>query len=280
MNSGLGPMDAVPMDSDLKQRIHDHWNQEPCGTKFTDAVKLTRAYFDEIESVRYRREPEIFSFAQFTLFHGHRVLEVGVGAGSDFTQWVRAGAIAHGIDLTEASIQHVTHRLGLYSLKAEEVQVADAENIPYPDEFFDLVYSWGVIHHSPNTIKALEEIIRKTRIGGRIKIMIYNKFSLVVYYKWLYYCLLRGKPFRSLDWVLYHHQESLGTKGYSTFEIAELLSRYPVRVTEIVARATHYDLLKDYSLPMRFMASSLATLLGRDRCGLYLTMDMVKTGAF
>src|SRR6185295_7482859 len=107
---------SVNSDEDLKQQVRDYWNSQPCGTQFTDSEKYTRAYFDEIEEHRYRTEPEIFAFAQFTRHHGQKMLEVGIGAGSDFTQWVRAGAEAHGIDATPEGVAHVQHRLSVYGL--------------------------------------------------------------------------------------------------------------------------------------------------------------------
>ena len=95
------------------------------------------------EGFRYQIEPEIFAFAQFTRYRGQRLLEVGIGAGTDFLQWVRAGAKAHGVDLSREAVDHVKHRLQVYGLSAEDVRVADAENLPYEDNTFDVVYSWG-----------------------------------------------------------------------------------------------------------------------------------------
>src|SRR5439155_1111046 len=193
--------------------------KQACGTGVTSASKFSRQYFDDIEEHRYRVEPDIFSFAQFTRYKGQRVLEVGVGAGTDFLQWVRAGAKAYGIDLTQEGVDHVKHRLSVYGLHAEEVRVGDAENLPYRDEYFDLVYSYGVIHHSPDTIKALEEIIRCTKIGGTIKFMVYNKHSCNAFYQYLRFALFKGKPLTSISEVMFRHQESVGTKVYTIPEM-------------------------------------------------------------
>src|SRR5476649_1804025 len=127
----------------LKQEVHTYWNKLSCGTEHTQQEK----YSKDIESFRYTVEPEIFSFAQFTRFRDKKVLEVGVGAGTDFLQWVRAGAQAHGIDLTQEAVDNVRHRLALYNLQATDIRVADAEKLPYENDSFDLAYSWGVIHH-------------------------------------------------------------------------------------------------------------------------------------
>jgi ubiquinone/menaquinone biosynthesis C-methylase UbiE len=264
-------------EASLKSQVRDYWGKEPCGTAIAKSKEFSREYFDEIETYRYHVEPEIFSFAQFTRFRGCKVLEVGVGAGTDFIQWVRAGALAYGVDLTAESIEHVKKRLEVYGLKAEEVRVADAENLPYPDNQFDLVYSWGVIHHTPDTIKALEEIIRVNRPGGMCKIMVYNRHSLSAFYKYLCWGLLRGRPFRSISWLLSHHQESIGTKAFTIGEIKAILSRYPVGKVKIQAHVTKYDLLYNQPLWLRIPAYVLACLFGFDRVGWFMTIEFEKT---
>lgn len=159
-------------DRDLKARVHDYWNEAACGSTTTSKTKFSREYFDEIEAHRYRVEPEILSFADFPTARGKKVLEVGVGAGTDFLQWVKAGAHAHGVDLTSEAVDHVTARLDAYGLRAEDVRVADCESLPFEDDSFDLVYSWGVIHHTPDTHRALAEIVRVCRPGGTCKVMV------------------------------------------------------------------------------------------------------------
>jgi SAM-dependent methyltransferase len=262
---------------ELKSAVIAYWNEEACGTNAATSTKFTREYFDEIEEYRYTVEPEIFSFAQFPRFRDQRVLEVGIGAGTDFLQWVRSGARAYGVDITEESVRHVQHRLEQYGLFAEEIRVADAENLPYADGFFDLVYSFGVIHHSPNTIKALEEIIRCTRPGGLIKIMVYNHRSLNALYLYLRHGLFSGKPFRSFADVIYHHMESPGTKAFTIGEIKSILSKYPVRITRIGATATSYDLRWNKSWLQRGLAYILACTVGYHRCGWFLTFEVTKT---
>jgi len=262
---------------ELKAKIKEFWNAEACGTHIAESAKYLRQYFNEIEDHRYSIEPEIFSFAQFTRFHDQKVLEVGVGAGTDFIQWVRAGAKAYGTDLTEEAIEHVKNRLAIYGLSAEEFRVADAENLPYSDNTFDLVYSWGVIHHTPNTIKALEEIIRVTRIGGRIKIMVYNRRSLNAFYQYLHFGLLRGRPFKSISWILYHHMESIGTKAYTIREMKSILAKYPIRIRDIRNSLSKYDLLWNKAFPFRFASYILACLLGLGRVGWFMTIDLEKT---
>lgn len=260
----------------LKQEVHDYWDARSCGTEVTERPKFSREYFDEIEAHRYATEPEIFAFAQFTRFHAQRVLEVGVGAGTDFVQWLRAGARAWGIDLTEEAIGHVKERLEVYGLEADELRVGDCESLPFADDSFDLVYSWGVIHHTPDTPRALREIVRVTRPGGACKVMIYNRHSLVAYRLWVRHCLLKGHPSRSLSWVLHHHMESTGTKGYTRREVEELLQALPVSEPRIRTAVTWHDTLGDLRGPVAHVMRAVARILGPDRAGLFMTIEFQK----
>ena len=268
----------MQMEEQLKSEVARYWNQASCGTDHVQETKFSREYFERIESHRYAVEPEIFSFAQFTRFHGAKILEVGIGAGTDFIQWIRAGALAYGIDLTAEALENVQRRLKIYGLKAEEVSVADAEHLPYPAGFFDLVYSWGVIHHSPDTKKCLGEIIRVTKPGGTIKIMIYNRHSLVVFYRYLRTALFKGRPFRSFSNVLFYEVESLGTKGYTLKEVRSMLRGQPVSIEQLKSTVTSHDLLKAKSKFARFFAHIAAFLFGWDRCGFYMTLELKKLG--
>ncbi len=260
----------------LKEEVKQHWNKASCGTEFINEEKFSKKYFDSIENFRYKIEPEIFSFAQFSRFHNKKVLEVGVGAGTDFLQWARSGAIAHGIDLTNESIENVKNRLNIYGLKCADLKVADAESLPYENDFFDLVYSWGVIHHSPDTFKCLKEIIRVTKPGGKIKLMIYNRHSLFAFYRWLIAALFKGKPFRSFKNVLFYDQESLGTKAYTFKEIKKMLKELPVKTKNIKATVSSHDLLYYKSKQVKFIAYLFACLFGWNRVGWFLTIELEK----
>lgn len=260
----------------LKNQVHDFWNDETCGTQFARSEVYTKQYYDDIEQHRYSTLPEVFSFAQFTRHHGQKVLEVGVGAGTDFLQWVRAGARAYGIDLTEAGIEHVRKRLELYGFQAEELRVADCENLPYADNTFDLVYSYGVIHHTPDTEKAMAEIVRVCRPGGQGKVMIYHRHSLLTYFFWVKHALLAGKPWKSLKWVLHYHMESIGTKAYTKDEAYKMLQHLPVKDITIATELTYYDRLERFNPVFRGIAKVAAALLGGDRVGWFMNITFTK----
>lgn len=213
-----------------KAAVHDFWNAHACG----EEQYLREGDYDRQARIRYELEPYIQPFALFEHAKGRRVLEIGVGLGADHERFARAGAVLYGIDLTHAAVEHTHRRLterGLFS----GLRVADAESLPYADGHFDLVYSWGVIHHSPDTQKAVDEIRRVLRQGGVARVMIYHRYSMVGLM-----LALRYGFWKSLDHLYAHHLESPGTKAYSIRE-AEALFRGFIVQTE--TKLTHADLL-------------------------------------
>ena len=276
MNESLSGHTGGVVEEGLKGQVRDYWNRQACGTEFSRGEKYSRRYFDRIEQHRYAVVPEIFSFAQFTRAHDKKVLEVGVGAGTDFLQWVRAGARATGVDLTTEAIAHVERRLELYGLQAEEVRVADCEKLPFEDGRFDLVYSCGVIHHTPDTRRALDEIVRVCRPGGQVKVMVYHRHSMVSYVLWIKQALLKLRPWKSLSWCLYHHMESEGTKAYTAGEIAAWLEDHEVDDVKIYPYLTYYDLLGASRSFFRSAARVVSNLLGHHRVGWFLFVEFTK----
>lgn len=209
---------------DLKSAVKDHWNNETCGTRGFD--KDDRAqFFREMEENRYRVQPFIPVWANFERGRGKEVLEVGVGGGVDHVNWARSGARLSGVDLTEAGIELTRERLSLEGLQSH-LQVADAENLPFPDATFDIVYSYGVLHHSPNTQRCFEEVARVLKPGGTALIMVYNHYSWASFNVWAINCLAKGRPFKSLKWAVSEYMESPGTKIYKRKELDPLLAPF------------------------------------------------------
>jgi ubiquinone/menaquinone biosynthesis C-methylase UbiE len=236
--------------ADLKSDVHDFWNRRSCDTDAAGSKKFSRSYFEEIEAFRYRDQPFIHSFAQFTRTRGLRMLEVGIGAGTDFIQWLRAGAIAHGIDLTEEALANVRHRIAVYDLPAPaSLAVADAEKLPFESGLFDLGYSFGVLHHTPDTPRALAELVRVIKPGGQLKVMLYNRHCLMAFKLWVKHALLAGKPWRNLQWTMWNHLESLGTKGYTRAELRGMLGALPLADIEVQTEVTAADYLAFSNLP-------------------------------
>jgi ubiquinone/menaquinone biosynthesis C-methylase UbiE len=239
-------------DPETKERVRRFWESESCGER----------YGDDQDRVRYALEPEILPFADFPSARGKCVLEIGVGMGSDFVRWLRAGAIATGIDLTERAVAITRERVAVEGFQAD-VNVADAEALPFDDEQFDLVYSWGVLHHTPDTAKAIDEAYRVLVPGGRLKVMVYHRRSWVALAAWARFALLRGRPFQSLRAAV-NQVESPGTQAFTRGEARDLVSRFADVV--IRAKLTHWD---------RKLAPAVAGVCG-DTFGWFLLMEACK----
>jgi ubiquinone/menaquinone biosynthesis C-methylase UbiE len=221
-----------------KDAVRAYWNAAPCGTRDV-STDPEAADFAELERIRYDREPFIPRFAQFGAMRGRRVLEVGVGAGTDHLRFARAGAVLSGIDLSEVSLETARRRLAREGL-VSNLRPADAEALPFPDGSFDFVYSWGVIHHTPGTAQAAAEILRVLDAGGRFCVMLYNRHSLVAAQAWLLYAALRGRPTRPIADVLASHMESPGTKAYTAPEALALFAG--AKDAEVETIVTPYDM--------------------------------------
>lgn len=222
-----------------KKKIYEFWNKSSCGESLYLSGSKKEDYINQ-SIIRYNLEPMISNFANFELYKDKKVLEIGVGLGADHQKFAESGAILHGIDLTERSINHTKKRFFNFLLYSE-LLIADAEQLPYSDDMFDLVYSWGCLHHTTHTDRAIQEVFRVLKSGGEAKIMIYHKNSIVGYLLWIYYALLKGKPLKTLNEIYYEHLESPGTKAYTVNE-ARLLFNMFTKV-KITTTLTHGDLL-------------------------------------
>src|SRR2546430_1181028 len=167
---------TVDTDSELKERVRAFWQAHPCGTKFSDAEIGTREFFARIEAHRYAKEWHIPEAADFAGARGLRVLEIGCGLGTDGAQFAKAGADYAGVDLTDTAIELARKHFELLGLRGD-FRTADAENLDFGDETFDLVYSHGVLHHTPDTAGAVREIHRVLKPGGRAMVMLYHRGS-------------------------------------------------------------------------------------------------------
>lgn len=226
--------------SEAKQAVRDYWNAAACGEQLYLQSNDQEGYRAQAEE-RYRLEPFIPTFAGFNAAAGKSVLEIGVGLGADHQRFAESGAILVGVDLTERAVDHTRRRLQLFGLTSE-LSAGDAEALHFADESFDLVYSWGVLHHSPDTLQAFREVYRVLRHGGHARIMIYHKWSMVGIMLWMRYAFLTGRPWRSLTSIYSEHLESPGTKAYSYGEARKLLHNF--RNVRISSPLTHGDLLE------------------------------------
>ncbi|HMF58496.1 MAG TPA: class I SAM-dependent methyltransferase [Pyrinomonadaceae bacterium] len=164
---------------EAKQRAREQWGQDPCGAVYDQEHEFgTREFFDAVERHRYTEyAPWMPSVMGFDKFAGKRLLEVGCGMGTDLLQFARGGALVTGADLTPRSLEITRHRFELYGERGDFL-ITDGEHLPFPDESFDVIYSNGVLHHTPDTAGAVSEIHRVLRPGGVAKVMLYHRDSL------------------------------------------------------------------------------------------------------
>lgn len=186
----LEPGTQKPLASEEKQRARDQWGEDPCGAVHGREHEFgTREFFETVEQHRYHDYapwmPDVMGFNQFA---GGRLLEIGCGMGTDLLQFARGGAICTGADLTPRSIEITRHRFAVYDERGSFL-ITDGECLPFAEESFDVVYSNGVLHHTPDTARAISEIHRVLKPGGVAKVMLYYKHS---FNYWIELMLRRG----------------------------------------------------------------------------------------
>ncbi|HEY1727993.1 MAG TPA: class I SAM-dependent methyltransferase [Candidatus Baltobacteraceae bacterium] len=233
----------VPIDD-----VQAFWDSRPCNIKHSPKPIGTREYFDEVEARKYFVEPHIVSFAEFPKWSGKRVLEIGCGIGTATISFARAGADVTAVDLSNESLELARKRADVFGLSSRvHLQFANAENLsdyvaPAP---YDLIWSFGVLHHTPHPERALDQLKRYAMPGTTVKLMMYYSFS----WKVLWATLRYGKG-RLWDWrhiIARYSEAQTGcpvTYTYTKRELAKLLSDRGFRVAEIFV-----DHVFPYSIP-------------------------------
>jgi glycosyltransferase involved in cell wall biosynthesis/ubiquinone/menaquinone biosynthesis C-methylase UbiE len=200
-----------------KDEIQNQWDHNPAGSHYAKTFRPhTLEWFLEVERYRYGEYapwmPEVMEFAKHS---GEDLLEIGAGLGTDLSQFARHGARVTDVDLSVGHLEHAQENFALRGLSGRFVH-HDAEDLPFDDNTFDVVYGNGVLHHTPNTRRVVEEIRRVLRPGGRVIVMMYAENSL---HYW-----------RQLVWKLGIRRELL--RKYS---IGEIMSRH-AEITQNDAR--------------------------------------------
>lgn len=218
------------------QAVQTYWNRRPCNIRHSPKRVGSRQYFDEVRDRKYFVEPHIPRFAGFEKWHGRRVLEIGCGIGTDTISFASAGAQVTAVDLSETSLALARQRAQVYGL-ADRVRFyhSNAESLAdvVPQEPYDLVYSFGVIHHTPHPDRVLGQLRRYMQPGGTLKVMVYHRYAWKVLRILLTYG--RGRVW-DLDRLIAQHSEAQTgcpiTYSYSRATARRLLESHGFQVTE------------------------------------------------
>jgi SAM-dependent methyltransferase len=229
--------------------VRDYWNARPCNIRHSPKPIGSKEYFDEVEARKYYVEPHIPAFAQFPRWAGKRVLEIGCGIGTDTMNFARAGARVTALDISETSLAVARKRAEVYGLDDRiSFSLADAERLTetIPPEPYDLVYSFGVIHHTPHPERVVAQV-REHFVGphSEFKLMIYHRNS----WKVLWIVLKEGRgAFWKLDELVARNSEAQTgcpvTYTYTPAGARKLLHGF--RVTDVFADHIFPYRIRDY----------------------------------
>ena len=158
--------------------VKKYWDDRPCNVRHSDKQIGTKQYFDEVERKRYTAEPHIPAFADFPRWKGKKVLEIGCGLGTEAINFAKHGADYTGTDLSIESLTLAQKRFKVYNQEGRFFQ-GNSENLSsfLNVEKYDLIYSFGVIHHSPNPNLIIDQIYKYMDDSTILKIMLYAKNS-------------------------------------------------------------------------------------------------------
>jgi 2-polyprenyl-3-methyl-5-hydroxy-6-metoxy-1,4-benzoquinol methylase len=228
----MSSFEQVPVEE-----VRAYWNRRPCNIRHSARPVGSREYFDEVEARKYFVEPHIPGFADFGHWSDKDVLEIGCGIGTDTLNFARSGARVTVAELSDESMRvaeqradvfGVSDRVNFYNGNAEELTSF------VPIEPKDLVYSFGVIHHSPHPERILEQVERYVRQGSTLKLMVYNRRSWKVL--WLVLKYGKGNFRRTRELIAEHSEAQFGspvTYAYTKRELTQMLERHGFRVVDI-----------------------------------------------
>ncbi|MDO8526987.1 MAG: class I SAM-dependent methyltransferase [Deltaproteobacteria bacterium] len=165
-------------ETSILDEVKNYWNRRPCNVRHSTLTMGTPEYFDAVEQRRYFVEPHIADFADFSRWKGKKVLEIGCGIGTDSINFARAGADLTVFDLSEKSLEICKQRFEIFGLKANFIN----GNVEKLDQYlkpqtFDLIYSFGVLHHTPNPSAAIANLRQYMTPETELRIMLYARWS-------------------------------------------------------------------------------------------------------
>ncbi|TMG77785.1 MAG: class I SAM-dependent methyltransferase [Betaproteobacteria bacterium] len=172
------------------QEVRAFWSTEACGTHFIQRFTDEHDFFSKYREFRYRTEWHIPAFASFAQAKGKRVLEIGCGNGADGVMFTSHGAHYTGVDLTPQAVDATRRHFAAEGLDGQ-FRLEDAERLSFADDSFDIVYSYGVLHHTPAPQRAVHEVYRVLKPGGVALVMLYHRHSFNYYVRILGYMRAR-----------------------------------------------------------------------------------------
>ena len=191
------------------ESVKQYWDARPCNLRHSTAAVGSRQYFDEVEARKHLVEPHIPGFAEFEKWKGKKVLEIGCGMGTATICFARAGAQVTAVDLSSKSLELAQERVKIFGLSDRVTFYnADAENLSavVPPGHYDLIYSFGVIHHTPHPERVMEQVrLHFVKPGTTLKLMVYNRYS------WKVLAILLGYgrgQFWKADLLIARHSEA------------------------------------------------------------------------
>lgn len=162
-------------NSEARIQAQRQWNTTPCGALPTD--EEDKAFFDRVEADRYRQQYWQQKWMRYDRFASKKVLEIGIGLGTDLKQFARAGAECYGVDITRRHLELTEKNFALEGFDVKLFE-ADATELPFPDNTFDCIHSFGVLHHIPDVEHVLAEALRVLKPGGIMLNAVYHKYSI------------------------------------------------------------------------------------------------------
>lgn len=232
-------------------RVSDFWDKRPCNIQHSPKPVGTKEYFDEVEARKYFVEPHIPLFADFPRWKGKKVLEIGCGIGTDTTNFARHGAFVTAVDISKKSLDIAAQRAKIYGLQDRiRFYQGNAEELSLflPLETYDLIYSFGVIHHTPNPEEAIEQIRAFAHAKTILKLMVYHRFSWKVL--WVLLTYAKGRFWRLKEYVAQHSEAQTGcpvTYVYARREIQDLLHQYGFSIIEMTVDHIFPYRISDYA---------------------------------
>jgi ubiquinone/menaquinone biosynthesis C-methylase UbiE len=218
-------------------QVRSYWDQRPCNIRQSPKPVGTREYFDEVEARKYFVEPHIPPFADFERWRGKKVLEIGCGIGTDTVNFARHGAMVTAVDLSSQSLDLARRRVEVYGLRSQvRFYSGSAEELSsfLPVEAYDLIYSFGVIHHTPHPERVVQQMRSYAKPGTLIKLMVYYRPSWKVF--WIVMGYGKGQFWRLKQLVAKYSEAQTGcpvTYTYTREEGRKLIETSGFRTTDI-----------------------------------------------